>query len=154
MPNVQSSGERLSLRETLIDFVAAFKGPLATQLLSKLGHDRPELEVRYPELDCKIQMMLQKMLDDLGYFHVAVHSIDNEASIPGYPYVYRLVLRKKDPEWAEKFLPNVFSALLKATHTTDIDLAYNLEKGLAFVKLRPNNRMSVAKERNAAFMQD
>lgn len=124
-------------------------------MLSDLGRDRPELDVRYPELDHEIQRMLQTMLDEAGYPHVTIQSVKNDPRNPhDYPYTYLLVPPEKDNEWAEKYLLNVFIALLKATQTSDIDLAYNLEKRLALVKLRPNNRMHVARERNAAFMQD
>ncbi len=132
------------IKDRFIDFVAAFQGPFATQLLSDLGRDRPELTVHYPEIDSKIQKMLQAMLNEAGYSHITVQSVGKDPKNPfDYPYTYLLVPREKDPKWAEKFLPNVFGALAKATRITDIEFAYNQEKRLVLVKLRQNNRFHV-----------
>ena len=137
-----------SISERIAEQVAKFPDVFATPILNILDYERPKLIEYYLEIDRRIQEFLQNELDKAGYSHVMIQSQGQGmgGSPAYYPYVYQLVPRDKDPKWAERFLPNVHSALRKRLDA-NTELDCRLELGFIFVKLRQKNRMYVEKAR-------
>ena len=154
MNNEQSSRRDKSFAEMIAQFVTQLPKGLAGRLLSLLGREQPDIFAYYPELDKKIRELLQQELGKDGYSHVQVKSVDKgENSSDTYPYVYQLLPDTDDPTWGQKYLPNVQKALHRRL-ASNTELDFRLGIGTAFIKLRLHNHMHVARERNAAFMQD
>lgn len=143
--------ERFDFKTEIVQRAERFPRVFATPILKVLGYERPDIFTYYPEIDHRIEALLQKELGKAGYQHVTLQSLGKDGNSPTtnfFPYGYELVAGIKDSEWAKKYLSNVQKILQQATRTTDIELHYTLGTSVIFVGLRRKNHMYVPKARS------